>query len=550
MEQNNKVSLTKSKPSREMSCRKFREYHSKSIRQSSDLQKSLTSMDELSVTKEWKLKEWIRKDEYLWGFKYPKASGEQCTSNKKYCYPHLTKQGTPRWGDLDHWIGTKMFQSAKYKWGDNIDPEVWTGIGGSGGQDKLTWGDIVNKVLNEIEAQSRNQSSVPEGSLIWDKEEWASALGALGAPTEPLDQFEEGRRMLLMIMCIITGLIEGKERNGRIFERRGRVCSLIDTGLEFKRENWDQWIENKGNVRATKEHPCSRTRGTDGCQLAGLALILSVYKSMARVCGECGPYRLTYWIRADNEELEDDQIEFCSKIEEGNNCDNSKEEPKTPQVIIVKHKKMEAVTRQRVFESSALLYEQLRKNSSGAMETGKLVQVTGRENNSVDSSEASGNDDHSPVTTAESNLTRECCASTIITNQQSLVQEDEMSRMVTKNESDLQPNIADSLSHPKVDESTDQIPKECNDSPPQGGLGQDPERGSKESGSGMGNRGVLLEIGGGWWLIIGLAGVLCLAFGSAYGLWRVFRSDRRKQKSQLPSGRGDNYGVAYGSASV
>ncbi|EUD64014.1 hypothetical protein C922_05609 [Plasmodium inui San Antonio 1] len=503
-------------------------------------------MSEDSINKGWKLDQWVKKDQYLWGFPYPEAPGGQCTSSRKYCYPHLTKNGTPRWGDLDNWIKTKMFESANYTWGTNINPKVWTGIGGSKGQDRLTWGDIVNKVLIEIEGQSTSQSNNPRGSITWDREEWASALGAEQAKEKAMDKFEEGKRMLLVIMCIITGLIEGKERNNQIFNRRGRVCSLIDTGLEFKKSHWDQWTENKENIRGTKEHPCSKTHGTDGCQLAGLALILSVYKAMAKICKDCGPYRLTYWIRADEEEHEDNRIEFCSKIEDTTSCDNSQAEPKGAGVIIIRHKKMEAVTRQAVFKSSVLLYEAMKANSNIDVGAGDLVQVPGRQNNSVETSDASGDDDHSPVTTAESNLTSKCCDSTMISNQDSLVQEDEVSKVVTKSESDVQPNIAESLSNHKADDSTDDSQGAWDDSPPRGGVGQDEEKGPKESGSGMSNEGVIWGLGWGWGLIIGLAGVLCLAVGSGYGLWRVFSRGRGRRKSQLPSGRGDTYGVAYG----
>ncbi|EUD64065.1 hypothetical protein C922_05552 [Plasmodium inui San Antonio 1] len=503
-------------------------------------------MTETGENKEWRIGFWVKNQDYLWGIKYPRSLDKNCQSSTKYCYPNLTREGESRWKDLHDWISRKMLEKHRYKWGKEFDPTVLTGIGGKNSQQSLDWGDIINKVLNRIEGLAPVAGSGRSNSLRWTKEEWAEAFKHQIPLDTPLDKFESGKAMLFVIMCIVTGLIEGRAKEGTIFKRRGRMCSPIDTTLQFRVTDWEEWIKKTEDIRKNRANQCSKQAGYDGCQWAAIALILSVYESMTSICNQCGPYEVSYWISKDDKTDEAIDMQQCVLNDQQINCHSLGSQAETGNMIIIRPGELDKITRSQVFDSGDQQRAsfEAQENSQNRMMTLATEQGASR-SNGVDRTQDEGPTEQVALD-QESLKHLSSCPSTNPEARQSCMKIIEKSPLDPETGTTFEPKVEG----PPQDNLTE-ADKYLRKEPPEASdliHGMD-EAGPEEAvGNPFWKDSTPSVLGGGprWAIMGGLGAVVCLAIGSGYGLWRAFGRRRRAPDRLRGAQAGEGYRLRYG----
>ncbi|EUD63870.1 hypothetical protein C922_05751 [Plasmodium inui San Antonio 1] len=471
-------------------------------------------------------------------FHQAEPEGSQCQIGMKYNYSSLFKPGSSGRTQIADWIRDKMFENDTYAWGKGFSPSVSTGLKTSDDNQYLDWGDLVHNVLNRIDAQVVSERDGRAKLLTWTKEDWQDALNLEQEKCVHLNQFDSGKRVLFVVMCIMTGLIEGKNEQDTKFRKRGRMCDIIDTNLEFTEDQWEEWIKPTSDMRKSPLEACSKQKGYHGCQEAAMALILSIYGGMKEVYQEYGPYHLTYWMKKGKSPGHKTNVKMCSMKEDKMECLDFVASDSQAGKIQIGGDELEEVFRTKSFE----LREQL-----------ETVEETGedeRDHKEVDISEFPGR-----VRSAEGLNTEQSDSERYQESyEEVLIRKDatlEASRrQVQDNETlDKAKDSKESLSSFTEGEDTIRMdssgPANEHPTPP-----QEDERFKQEEAGRDEDKSLFLLAGlEGWKLIAGLAGVVCMAFAGGYGMWRVFNRGGRRSSSR-PRGREISlYQVGYGAPS-
>ncbi|EUD64041.1 hypothetical protein C922_05577 [Plasmodium inui San Antonio 1] len=495
---------------------------------------------------EWRIGSWVKNEAYLWGSKYPPSLDKNCKSSTKYCYPNLTRQGDSRWKNLHDWISRKMLEKHRYQWGKEFDPTVLTGIGGKNSQGGLDWGDIINKVLNRIEGLAPVARNGRSNSLRWTKEEWAEAFKHQIPLDTPLDKFESGKAMLFVIMCIVTGLIEGRAKEGKIFKRRGRMCSPIDTTLQFRVKDWEAWIKNSDDIRKNRANQCSQQAGYDGCQWAAIALILSVYESMTNICSQCGPYEVSYWISKDDRTGEASDMQYCVFNDQGINCQSLGSKTEAGKMIIIRPGELDKITRSQVFDSG-----DKQRASFEAQENSQKEMITytteqgASSSNGVPQTQDEGPTERLPLH-QKSLKDLSSCPSPNPEGRTPCMKIIEKSPLVPKTETPLTPEV-----EATPQQNLEHAAKDLRREPPEASdpLHRVDEPASEEAaGNPLWTNSTPFVFGSGppWAIIVGLGAVVCLGIGGGYGLWRTFGRRKRAHACLKRKKVEEEYKLKYG----
>ncbi|EUD64136.1 hypothetical protein C922_05485 [Plasmodium inui San Antonio 1] len=495
---------------------------------------------------EWKLTSWSEDSNRKWGYPAPKATGGQCSSSKKYCYPRLTASGSSRWGQLDQWVTNKLLKSSLYKWDrDGFNEDATTGLQTHKESEKLTWGDFIHKVLEKLSAVLVSSQAEAHKTLIWTREEWQSFEGRQQASMAPLDEVESGRRILFVIMCIITGLIEGRAGKDKIFQRRGRMCSTVDMALEFPRSSWEMWINPTSDRRKNRQTACSRTGGYDGCQEASIALILSIYFSLKQLCEECGPYRLTYWIKSDLDSEGPGGGQYCYFKDEQEICSEGSSKGDRAQVLITREGTLDVLDRPEVVEAAKRLADE---NEARGKEREVVVLLGPTSEECVDGDReerASQSDQEDMTQQLSTNLPQDSdeggaqknsilpsdSGTHILASERPRKEHEEKlkglvsgGRLLNDSFTQVSGTTGKEVETPKGPSSVDST-----------------EKGAKSETT----EDFISRLLSHWPLIGGVVVVICLIVSSCYGLWRIFKGRRRPKRRVKPSRDRMKYEVGY-----
>ncbi|EUD64516.1 hypothetical protein C922_05078, partial [Plasmodium inui San Antonio 1] len=337
---------------------------------------------------QWELTSCDRRKHQTWGYPRNQGSGNSCNSTTRYCFTKLTESGSSRWDDLDNWISRTLLKDSRYRWNHGFDPNQTTKLLTLENKKEMTWGQFLDKILEKVDSQVLS-GNLHLDSLTWTRQEWASALKSEIPLRAPLDKLSSGSNLLFVILCIVTGLIEGKNNQSKLFIDRGTGCYPVDAGLEFTVDEWKQWITNKEGRKRRRDSLCSSVGGTDGCQEASIALILSIYEALKAICPECGPYRLSYWIKEKQEKVESEQDEYCYFEGEQENCRDSLQDKSHSPVLITREGKFRVLDRPEVHKVAEVL-----KSAQEAAESIHEDLVLLREN-STDSIDKEGSGEKS-----------------------------------------------------------------------------------------------------------------------------------------------------------
>ncbi|EUD64467.1 hypothetical protein C922_05155 [Plasmodium inui San Antonio 1] len=525
---------------------------------------------------EWKLDSWSKDSTRKWGYPAPKARGNQCSNNTRYCYPTNTASGSTRWGQMDDWASRKLLNGSTYKWDQQgFNDNATTGLQSHNASEHISWGDFIHKVLEKLSVLLVSSNATTANTLLWTREEWQSFEGKREGKMAPLDEVESGRRILFVIMCIITGLIEGRKRRDQIFKRRGRMCSTVDMALEFPRSKWQVWIEDEDSRKGNKQIACSRNNGYDGCQEASIALILSIYFSMKGVCNECGPYRLTYWIKSDLDNEREAGGKYCYFNGGREICNDDVSTNQEGGILITREGELDVLDRPKVVEAADVLRS---KNEAEEKNNQAVVILAEGSTKCVDRQDketACGSYDGHIGATLSGDLGENCDKKTegedltlkepsrtpILASSPEGNNSEEKLRSLVSNGGSLENFLG---------KDSDQEPGELTTSESGGwtnsqGPGQESEgeestvgksaveeSANEEStdedaasGGSASNGDFVSGLMRNWPLMAGVVVVICLIVGSGYGLWRIFRGGPRPKRQGKDRRARKRYAVAY-----
>ncbi|EUD64007.1 hypothetical protein C922_05611 [Plasmodium inui San Antonio 1] len=492
----------------------------------------------------WKLTSWADSAGDKWGYPPPPARTSQCAGQEQYCYQFLFQGDRPRWGQLDQWIHRKMLKNHPYEWNTHFDPHVSTGLPTLEQGKELSWGQFLHRVLEKVAANSTQFRAESTSSIIWNKDEWNSVLGQSKPNKQPLDQFPSGRKLLFVLMCIITGLVKDQNAKPEQFPRRGRLCNIVDTNLNFLEEQWNTWIKDHHNRRKEEGTRCSRVHGYDACQNASIALILSIYKSMKDLCPSCGPYRMNNWIVSASDENAAQGKVYCTIGDSGINCEKSLQDNKLEGILILRDGELTQAARPgvlRVVQKLDERVERIRREE----ENRNISEIKeGQERSDILGFISASGELQSPSESPKERIS----PNNGVTKGPELTLPQE-ARSLDELPSTVPPRVASeresNLGHGLESFSEDSRDSEFRDEDAlqteSTGLQQPEEREQYDEVLGSSDLRERFP----WALIGGVAGAVFLAVGGGYGLWRIFSRPKRRVQLEVAYRGSVAYGVGY-----
>ncbi|EUD64192.1 hypothetical protein C922_05429 [Plasmodium inui San Antonio 1] len=275
-----------------------------------------------NINEAWQLSHWSGKGG-SWNFKI--ASGETCKLNQatKYCYPELSKKGMSRWEGLSQWLSDTLLDNGSSDWGGSFKPEVNTKLQDYSKQ-VMSWGDVIHRVMDEIRKDIVTNPRASTETKFWTPAEWYNVLGDHEGEGLLWDKESRTRQVLIVIVCIITGLTEATQELNKRYEGRGKLCAKVDSGLTVNEYEWEQWEKGKGQMSGKSTNECNSGKEHKKCPDASLGLILTVYEALTRVCPKCGPYRITRWIKSSGRGEETRGTLYCRIQGNVLNCEKNK----------------------------------------------------------------------------------------------------------------------------------------------------------------------------------------------------------------------------------
>ncbi|EUD64436.1 hypothetical protein C922_05180 [Plasmodium inui San Antonio 1] len=269
----------------------------------------------------WQLNDW-GKEKDNWG--YTPSPGNSCQKNSRprYCYPELIKKGTSRWDGLSEWLKEKILQTVTSKWPENFNPDVGTGIKDSD-RKPFNWGQVLHTIMNQIQTDMIADVDEHSTSRLWGNGEWYTILQPDSSLEKPWDKSEVGQKLLMTIVCILTGLTSSRTEEEVRYPGRGHLCGQLDQALMVDKDKWKRWLGNPQKLSREKKYECKHQEDSEGCKTAGMSLVLTVYRSLASLCTKCGPYSIARWVNTSLTEGIDQGEWYCEVIGRVMKCGKS-----------------------------------------------------------------------------------------------------------------------------------------------------------------------------------------------------------------------------------
>ncbi|EUD64956.1 hypothetical protein C922_04688 [Plasmodium inui San Antonio 1] len=278
-----------------------------------------------NLNKEWKLKGW-GPDDKQWG--YPVPEGHGCTENnpRRYCYPRLIRGGVSRWAGLTEWLNKKLLGAHSPEWGKKFNPTLNTNLR-STGSGFLNWGEVVDKVMSKVEANLIIEKTETNLAMLWTAPEWYKILGEPRTQNIDWNTHPQGKAVLMVVVCIITGLTADKQDEGKQYANREILCKTIDKGLVVDEDHWDSWKSRRGIEKDRDSGQCSTEEAYENCQDPSLSLIVTIYGALRALCPNCGPYKLTRWIKKSKNRPKESTNLYCNVTKGIFTCDKTTDSP-------------------------------------------------------------------------------------------------------------------------------------------------------------------------------------------------------------------------------
>ncbi|EUD64185.1 hypothetical protein C922_05438 [Plasmodium inui San Antonio 1] len=267
----------------------------------------------------WSLDDW-GKPHPSWG--YPNTTSGKCTKGNRvpYCYPSLPKKGNSRWEGLDEWLNRVLIESKSNLWGSQFNPSISSGLKDND-KKELTWGQLMDKLIEKIQANQLGTTPDQHKNRIWTGGEWYTVLNGNTISDGGWPDTEGGKNLLIVIVCIFTGLIDSVSEIKSKYPGREDLCSSVDNGLLNTRNKWKSWFGTSGPSPGTVTSECQKGNIAKKCEDAAMSLILTVYTGMSLLCPECGPYYIDRWVTDPHSENPVSNWYYCGVEDNKLQCD-------------------------------------------------------------------------------------------------------------------------------------------------------------------------------------------------------------------------------------
>ncbi|EUD64553.1 hypothetical protein C922_05069 [Plasmodium inui San Antonio 1] len=277
-----------------------------------------------AVNSTWELSHWEQKS--LKNGYLPKEDPEcKGSSSSKYCYSNLLKKGESSWGQLSGWMNSKLLTSNSDLWGNKFNPGAGTKLKAADGK-SWDWGGIVHKVMQKIQDNLLVRNEDPKGSRLWGKQDWYEVLGTEHNQNSRWDKSQRARQVLMVIVCIITGLTHSDTTAGLRYPRREELCERVDRGLMVREEHWDRWKSSGGKVSEGRKCESKGEGHYENCEDASLSLIATVYDGLSQLCTDCGPYSMNQWIELSKDPPRRGGRRYCKLTQGILECEKERKE--------------------------------------------------------------------------------------------------------------------------------------------------------------------------------------------------------------------------------
>ncbi|EUD63956.1 hypothetical protein C922_05664, partial [Plasmodium inui San Antonio 1] len=248
----------------------------------------------------WNLHDWGT-TKNNWG--YATRPETKCTRNStgQYCYGELMKQDTPKWDGLIEWLKAEISTSASSKWSRDFDPDVETNLKWND-KSPLNWGQLLHTIIKQIQTDLVADNSSKSKALLWSRGDWYTVLNQGGCLDDPWNRSDVGRALLITIVCLFTGMTSSATEEGVKYPGRDKLCGDVDQALVGDKQTWKQLLGNHEQLSQEKKYNCREQGKSRGCESASMSLVLTVYRSLASLCENCGPYSIARWVNTTSED--------------------------------------------------------------------------------------------------------------------------------------------------------------------------------------------------------------------------------------------------------
>ncbi|EUD64058.1 hypothetical protein C922_05565 [Plasmodium inui San Antonio 1] len=271
----------------------------------------------------WTLDDWGR-PRSSWG--YPNKTAGKCSTNNRvpYCYPSLVKKGKSRWEGLNEWLNKVLIGSKEDQWDKEFNPTISSGIKDND-KNEFNWGQIVDKIIDKIQGNQLVTTHEDHKNRIWTGQEWNAVLNEDTISTVAWHDTKDGKKLLILIVCIFTGLIDSLTEGSNKYPGRRKMCDHVDNALRNSRNKWKSWFGNSGPPPGKATTECIKGEIGGRCNDAAMSLVLTVYTGMSLFCPECGPYYIDRWVTDSGTEEPKSKWYYCGVEDNKLQCDNKGE---------------------------------------------------------------------------------------------------------------------------------------------------------------------------------------------------------------------------------
>ncbi|EUD63953.1 hypothetical protein C922_05666 [Plasmodium inui San Antonio 1] len=494
----------------------------------------------------WRLDDW-GKHHKSWG--YANSSSGNCSTTNRipYCYPSLLKKGNSRWEGLNEWLNKVLIEPETGIWGREFDPNIESGVKDND-QNSLTWGQLLDKIIDKLQSNQLVGTPKEQRKWIWTGPEWYTVLTENGIETKDWEKTEHGKKLLIVVVCIVTGLIDSMSEGGSSYPNRCSMCQSVDKGLMNSRNQWKSWFSRGSSAAETSTSECKPDNVRETCGEAAMSLIITVYKALSALCPNCGNYYIDPWVRDSHEEILNHNWYYCRIHQANLSCDKCPR-PTTEKDILWMRPHEELRRRKQCHSSSKSQGSELGASKSHEMNQDEAggEKVNKQEEHTKPKSPLS----EMSVSKAERNLTGESLVSNVSKSggqgrDKVEVSQSRSPRGAPKSGRDLAKTETGYPSNQRGNNTTEWQKGDHGVSGFRGGSEQKmvPESGGKQGPSSSEEGGAFVPS-----IVAGIFGVVLLGVAGAYGIFRIWGPQRGRGKAKRVIRKIEkvSYGVTKGS---
>ncbi|EUD65130.1 hypothetical protein C922_04416 [Plasmodium inui San Antonio 1] len=276
----------------------------------------------------WQLDDWSSAGDN-WG--YPPQEEATCGGNSRsrYCYPRLIKATGTKWNGLSQWLKEEILGEVSSKWSRDFQSNVKTCLKDND-KSPLDWGQVLDKVINQIQDDMVADVSENSRKLLRTPMEWYEVLNSSSSLNTPWNQSDVGRGLLIAVVCILTGLTSTRQHEKEKYPGRDELCDQVDRALMVNEGQWKRWLGGQAQDARAGRPDCGRPQGSRRCISGSMSLVLTIYRSLASLCPNCGPYSIARWVDEIQPKGISQGEQYCEVKKRVITCDKAQNRPWNP----------------------------------------------------------------------------------------------------------------------------------------------------------------------------------------------------------------------------